>query len=68
MLPDRFGHFDGFGGRFVPETLIYALDELEQEYKKAKKDASFIRDLNYYLREYAGRPTPLFFAKKLNSR
>ncbi len=68
MLPDRFGHFDGFGGRFVPETLIYALDELEQEYKKAKKDASFIRDLNYYLREYAGRPTPLFFAKKLSQR
>jgi tryptophan synthase beta chain len=66
MLPDKLGHFDGFGGRFVPETLIYALDELEQEYKKAKKDASFIRDFNYYLREYAGRPTPLFFAKKLS--
>ncbi len=68
MLPDRLGHFDGFGGRFVPETLIYALDELEKEYKKAKRDASFLRDLNYYLREYAGRPTPLFFAKKLSQR
>ncbi|MFA5155818.1 MAG: tryptophan synthase subunit beta [Candidatus Omnitrophota bacterium] len=66
MLPDKLGHFDGFGGRFVPETLMYALDELEKEYRKAKKDASFLRDFNYYLREYAGRPTPLFFAKKLS--
>jgi tryptophan synthase beta chain len=66
MLPDKFGHFDGFGGRFVPETLIYALDELEKEYKKARKDPAFTRSFNYYLREYAGRPTPLSYAKKLS--
>jgi len=66
MIPDKLGHFECFGGRFVPETLIYALDELENEYHKAKKDASFKKDLEYYLKEYAGRPTPLFFAKNLS--
>jgi tryptophan synthase beta chain len=66
MLPDKRGHFDGFGGRFVPETLIYALDELEREYKKAKHDREFLRLFNYYLKEYAGRPTPLYFAKNLS--
>lgn len=65
-LPDKSGHFDGFGGRFVPETLIYALDELNKEYRKAKKDPVYLRQLSYYLREYAGRPTPLFFAEKLS--
>jgi len=43
MLPDKLGHFNGFGGRFVPETLMYALDELEREYKKAKKDKQFLK-------------------------
>jgi tryptophan synthase beta chain len=66
MLPDRYGHFDGFGGRFVPETLILALDELEKEYKKAKQDRAFQRELNYYLKEYAGRPTSLYLAKNLS--
>jgi len=66
MLPDRKGHFNGFGGRFVPETLISALDELEKEYKKAKRDKKFILQLNYYLREYAGRPTPLYLAQNLS--
>jgi tryptophan synthase beta chain len=66
MLPDKSGHFDGFGGRFVPETLIYALDQLEREYKRAKKDKSFIQQLDYYLREYAGRPTPLYLARNLS--
>lgn len=66
MLPDKTGHFDGFGGRFVPETLISALDELEAEYKKAKKDAAFKRRLDYYLKEYAGRPTPLYLAENLS--
>ena len=58
MLPDKRGHFNGFGGRFVPETLIYALDELEKEYAKAKHDKKFISELDYYLKEYAGRPDP----------
>jgi tryptophan synthase beta chain len=67
MLPDKLGHFNGFGGRFVPETLIYALDELQAEYRKAKRDRSFNRQLEYYLKEYAGRPTPLYLAKALSS-
>jgi len=66
MLPDKLGHFDGFGGRFVPETLIYALDELEGEYRKAKRDRKFNRELSYYLKEYAGRPTPLYLARNLS--
>lgn len=66
MLPDKRGHFNGFGGRFVSETLIYALDELERVYKKAKKDKKFIQQLDYYLREYAGRPTPLYLAPNLS--
>jgi tryptophan synthase beta chain len=49
MIPDKDGHFNGFGGRFVPETLIYALDELEKEYLKARRDKKFIEQLNYYL-------------------
>jgi tryptophan synthase beta chain len=66
MLPDKTGHFAYFGGRFVPETLIYALDELEKEYLKAKHDKKFIQQLDYYLKEYAGRPTPLYLAKNLS--
>ncbi|MCX5712939.1 MAG: pyridoxal-phosphate dependent enzyme, partial [Candidatus Omnitrophica bacterium] len=64
-LPDRKGHFAEFGGRFVPETLIGALDALEKEYSKAKKDLVFKKQLNYYLTEYAGRPTPLYYAQRL---
>ncbi|MFA4854230.1 MAG: tryptophan synthase subunit beta [Candidatus Omnitrophota bacterium] len=65
-LPDKTGHFGIFGGRFVPETLIYALDELEKEYFLAKKDKKFRQELSDYLREYAGRPTPLYLAKNLS--
>ncbi|TRZ49344.1 tryptophan synthase subunit beta [bacterium] len=65
-LPDAFGHYAQFGGRFVPETLIYALDELEQVYKKAKRDPAFKVQLAYYLENYAGRPTPLYFARNLS--
>jgi len=68
MLPDKKGHFDIFGGRFVSETLIYALDELENEYRRAKADRRFIQELDYYLREYAGRPTPLYFAQNLSKK
>jgi len=66
MLPDKKGHFDIFGGRFVPETLIFALDELEQEYLRARKDKKFRQELNYYLKDYAGRPTPLYLASNLS--
>ncbi len=65
-IPDKTGHFGCFGGRFVPETLIYALDELEKEYLLAKKDKIFRRELAGYLSEYAGRPTPLYLAHNLS--
>ena len=59
------GHFGQFGGRYVPEMLIPALEELEIAYFKAKKDKSFQKEFNYYLKTFAGRPTPLTFAKNL---
>ncbi|MFH1247621.1 MAG: tryptophan synthase subunit beta [Candidatus Omnitrophota bacterium] len=66
MLPNKRGYFGDFGGRFVPETLIYALDELEREYQKIKSDPDFKKELSYYLKEYAGRPTPLYLARNLS--
>jgi tryptophan synthase beta chain len=66
MLPDKRGYFGDFGGRFVSETLIYALDELEKVYAVCRRDKGFQRELGYYLREYAGRPTPLYFARNLS--
>jgi len=65
-LPDKTGHFGSFGGRFVPETLIYALDELAKEYSRAQQDKKFASQLAFYLAEYAGRPTPLYEAKNLS--
>jgi tryptophan synthase beta chain len=65
MRPDKRGYFGIYGGRYVPETLMSALDELEQEYKKARADKHFHKELNNYLTSYAGRPTPLYFAKNL---
>jgi tryptophan synthase beta chain len=62
-LPNKFGHFGPFGGRYVPETLIKALDELEAAYRKIKKDSGFQKDLQVLLRDFVGRPTPLYFAK-----
>ena len=64
-IPDASGHFGIFGGKFAPETLMPALDELEQAYYKAIADPEFHRELNYYLKEYVGRPTPLYFAQRL---
>ncbi len=65
MLPDKRGHFGIYGGRFVPETLMTALAELEEAYMEAKADADFQEEFEYYLREYAGRPNPLYYAEKL---
>jgi len=62
------GYFGEFGGQFVPETLMAALEELEREYKRLKKDKDFQRELAYYLREYVGRPTPLYFAQRLSRK
>ena len=64
--PDKAGYFAEFGGKFVPETLIYCLKELEKKYLEAKKDKNFKKELDYYLKEYAGRPTPLYFASNLS--
>src|SRR5262245_26635323 len=64
-LPDAKGRFGPYGGRFVPETLMYPLQQLEEEYFKAQHDPDFQRELEYYLREFCGRPTPLYFAERL---
>jgi len=66
ILPDNHGYFGQFGGKFVPETLMYALSELEQAYRKAKKDPSFKKELKFYLEQYAGRPTPLYLAQNIS--
>ena len=63
---DRRGYFGAFGGRFVPETVIPALEELEEAYARLRQDAAFRERYFLYLRTYAGRPTPLFFAARLS--
>jgi len=65
QLPDKQGRFGKFGGRFVPETLMPALLELEQAYLETRHDRRFQAELSYYLTHYAGRPTPLYFAERL---
>ena len=62
------GKYGRFGGRFVPEVLIKAVNELEAAYEKAKNDPKFKEELNYYLREYAGRPTSIYYAKNLTEK
>jgi len=64
-MPDAQGHFGPYGGRYVPETLVHPLQQLEEEYARAQKDPEFERELSYYLREFCGRPTPLYFAERL---
>jgi tryptophan synthase beta chain len=64
-MPDKKGHFGVYGGKFVPETLMPALEELEQAYLSARKDKEFQEQLSFYFREFIGRPTPLYFAKRL---
>ena len=63
--PDALGHFGPYGGRFVPETLMHPLQELEQEYFRAREDPGFQSEFDYYLREFCGRPTPLYLAERL---
>ena len=62
------GRFGVYGGRYVPETLMAALEELEQAYEKAKRDRRFQQRLDHLLRSYAGRPTPLFFAERFTNK
>ena len=65
-IPDEKGHFGPYGGRYVPETLMHPLQELEEEYRRAQEDAAFQNELQYYLREFCGRPTPLYYAERLS--
>jgi len=67
-VPDRRGHFGLYGGRYVAETLMPALSELEHAYKQVRRDSKFQKELQYYLCEYAGRETPLYFAERLTQR
>ena len=66
-LPDDSGHFGDYGGSFVPETLVPALNELESAFRTAWKDQHFHSEFHYLLKNYSGRPTPLYFADKLSS-
>jgi tryptophan synthase beta chain len=65
--PDEDGHWGKFGGRYVPETLVAPLDELTREFSRARDDADFWRELDQLLRDYCGRPTPLFHAQRLTA-
>ncbi len=67
-LPDKMGHFGRFGGKFVPETIMPALDQLEKAYLEAKNDPAFNTELEYYLREYVGRPSTLYYAERLTKK
>ncbi len=67
-IPGKSGHFGKYGGKFVPETLMPALEQLEREYLKAKEDPKFNDELKYYLKEYVGRPSPLYYAKRLTEK
>jgi len=68
MLPNSDGHFGIYGGKFVPETLMPALQDLEDVYLKAKDDPAFNKELDYYLKQFVGRPTSLFFAERLTKQ
>ncbi len=67
-VPDKSGHFGEYGGKFVPETLMPALEQLEREYLIAKDDPKFNEELKYYLNEYVGRPSPLYYARRLTEK
>jgi tryptophan synthase beta chain len=64
-VPDAQGRFGPYGGRFVPETLMYPLQQLEEEYFRAQNDPAFQQELSYYLRHFVGRPSPLYLAERL---
>ena len=64
-VPDQQGRFGPYGGRYVPETLMFALRQLTEEYERARNDPDFQKQLDYYLTHYVGRPSPLYFAERL---
>lgn len=65
QIPDTYGRFGPFGGRYVPETLMNALIELEEAYNRYKDDPEFLEELRYLLKQYAGRPSPLYYAERM---
>ncbi|MEA3374017.1 MAG: tryptophan synthase subunit beta [Campylobacterota bacterium] len=65
--PNENGHFDIFGGRYVPETLMPVLLKLNEEYKEIRFDESFWKEVHYYLKDYVGRPSPLYFAENISN-
>jgi len=65
-VPDQHGRFGPFGGKYVPETLMNALLELEEAYRKYKDDPEFLAEVRYLLKQYSGRPTPLYYAERLS--
>lgn len=67
-LPDKLGKFDGYGGRFAPEVLMPAIEELEKAFRKFSIDKEFQQELDYFRREFAGRPTPLYYARNLSEK
>ena len=67
-LPDARGHFGPYGGVFVAETLIHALDELRQAYERCRKDPAFMAEFHYELKHYVGRPSPVYHAKRLSQK
>ena len=68
MKYPKNGRFGEFGGKYIPETLVPAIEELEENYLKFKDDKTFKKELDYYLKVYAGRPTPLYYAKNLSEK
>lgn len=66
--PNENGHYGEYGGRYVPETLMGAIKELEAEYKSAQYDEAFQQELNYYLKDYVGRESPLYYAERLSEK
>ncbi|MCJ7691146.1 MAG: tryptophan synthase subunit beta, partial [Clostridiaceae bacterium] len=68
ILPDKRGYFGEFGGKYVPETLMSAISELEVAYQKAKESINFKKDLQYYFKNYIGRPSVLYYARRLTEK
>jgi len=67
-LPDAHGHFGQYGGAFVAETLVHALDELARAYERSRGDPEFTREFEYELKHYVGRPSPIYHARRLSER
>src|SRR3954462_15664767 len=67
-VPDARGHFGPYGGIFVPETLVFALQQLDAEYRRARSDPEFNREFEALLADYVGRPSRLYFAKRLTEK